>query len=193
MRLTCPTSCLPIPFRARAQADSATLCSAFRTADIEHPAAGGGIYCTPRAYSQILQTLLLPPPTPTSPAHPLSLSATSLNSLFTGTLPDSARPGLALMAPLVRPGLPPHSSPNWSTGLCIFPDRKVDAAEDGGKEWGSLEGMAGWGGAGNTTFGVDRKAGVAWVWSSNLLAPSDARADEGVARCERALYEGLGY
>lgn len=160
----------------------------FRTAAIEHPVAGGGIYITPPSYARILSTLLLPPSS--SYPHPLSLSSTSLSSLFTPTLPTSLLPSLSPISQLLRPGIPPLSA-NWSTGLCLWNRRKVDPVT--GKEWGALEGLAGWGGAGNTSFGVDRKAGVAWVWSTNCLPPGEKRAVAAMAECERVLYEGLGY
>jgi len=125
--------------------------------------AGGGIYTSPNSYARILQSLLRdytsPSSTPT-PTPTLGLSPSSLESLFKGTLSESALPGLASVMERMSPQSKEWKAGDfdWTTGLCLWNERKT--GEDG-KPWGTLEGFCGWGGAGNTAMGIDPKAGIA--------------------------------
>ncbi|KAL7413945.1 beta-lactamase/transpeptidase-like protein [Mrakia frigida] len=162
------------------------------TEDIEYPVAGGGIYTSPSSYASILQSLLRDYTSPSSNFTPtLGLSPSSLASLFKGTLSNSALPGLASVMGRMSPQSKEWKSgdSDWTTGLCLWNKRKT--GEDG-KEWGHLEGFCGWGGAGNTMMGIDPKAGIALVWSSNFLPPNETRAKKVTLEMEMVLYEGLG-
>lgn len=126
---------------------------ASRTVDIESPVAGGGIYSSPHDYALVLQSLLNPT---TSPL----LSAASIESLFRPTLPtpESRADLAAMLAERMVPGQNLKAGDvDWSTGMCLWLRRRVDAQ---GKEWGRSVESAGWSGAANTQVFIDRKYGI---------------------------------
>lgn len=112
---------------------------------------GGGIYTPPRSYALVLQSLLS--------GSSLLLSRPSMDSLFESTLPtEQSRADLAeMVGPMSNMKWAPGDV-DWSTGLCVWHRRKEDGE---GKPWGRLEGSAGWAGAANTMYWVDRKAEIA--------------------------------
>ncbi|BEJ13888.1 hypothetical protein CspHIS471_0310620 [Cutaneotrichosporon sp. HIS471] len=160
--------------------------------DIEYPVAGGGIYSSSSDYIKVLHHLL---------QHRLSLSGratrpettllsdTSLNSLFTGTLPDPALPAIVKMfewtfGPEEKFEL---GEANWSTGMAIY------APTDGRRRagFGRLAGSVGWGGAAGTQYWIDEAAGIAAVFTTQVLPGSGPATKSFKDAMERAIYAAL--
>ncbi|GMK53796.1 hypothetical protein CspeluHIS016_0103820 [Cutaneotrichosporon spelunceum] len=163
-----------------------------RREEIEYPVAGGGIYSCSSDYIKVLCHLL---------QHRLSLSGratrpkttllsdTSLNSLFTGTLPDAALPGIVEMfehyfGPEEKFVL---GEANWSTGMAVY------APNDGRRRagFGRLAGSVGWGGAAGTQYWIDEAAGIAVVFTTQVLPGSGPDTKEFKDMMERAIYGAL--
>ncbi len=123
--------------------------------------AGGGIYSTSADYVKVLQHLL---------QHRLSLSGrasrpkttllsdTSLNSLFSGTLPEAGLPAITKMFEFqLGPETFAPGEADWSTGMSVYAPK--DGRRRGG--YGRLAGSVGWGGAAGTQYWIDEKSGIA--------------------------------
>jgi methyl acetate hydrolase len=144
----------------------------FSKEEIEYPVAGGGIYSRPADYVAILQNLLahyLSLTTTSAPPSTRLLSDPSVLSLFTGTLPDSAKAGLVKM---YNPYLDIADAKqqlrvddaDWSTAMAIFRPNGGDRREG----WGRKAKSVGWGGAAGTEYWIDPETGIAVRRSSTL-------------------------
>lgn len=164
-----------------------------RREDIEYPAGGGGIYSNTSDYARLLQYILrhhlslkgkAPPP-----AEKL-LSDKAVESLFNGTLPEPALEPMVEMMNVVRgfegaDRLQPGEA-DWTTGMALYNPKSGQRRES----WGRHAGSVGWGGAAGTDYWIDPVAGVAAVWSTQMLPGgrfkkmADAKKD-----AEKAVYE----
>lgn len=145
--------------------------------DIEYPVAGGGIYSTTSDYTKLLQELLKLFRTPEEryPNGAL-LSRKSVQSLFQGSLPESAKEALTNVMNMRPPQPEDLVAPgtwDWSTGLAVWSPAdgrrlgRDDDAEEGG--WGRRSGAAGWFGAAGTMYFIDPQSNLTVRFLLNSL------------------------
>jgi CubicO group peptidase (beta-lactamase class C family) len=151
----------------------------FRREDIEYPVAGGGIYSTSSDYTKLLQELLRLFRTPED-AYPKAalLSRQSVQSLFKGSLPESAKGALAHVMNM-RPPQPDDVAAvgewDWSTAMVVWnpaDGRRLGtdaAAEEGG--WGRRKGSVGWFGAAGTMYFIDPESNLTVSHRTCALPP----------------------
>jgi CubicO group peptidase (beta-lactamase class C family) len=139
----------------------------YSRSEIEYGAGGGGIYTAPSDYLILLQHLLAHQLAKT-PSSELSLSASAIDSLFVGTLPDTEL-GRSGFAPRAKQyGLESARDFDWSTGLGILSYASGQRPLPGGRK-GRSSGTAGWSGAPGIEYWIDQKEGIAVVLGSQLL------------------------
>lgn len=74
---------------------------------------------------------------------------------------------------------------DWSFGGASF----VQAYEDGRRRKGTVA----WGGVANTFWSLDREAGVAMTFGTQVIPPGDVQVEEVVSVVEKAIYEMAGF
>ncbi|GHJ84257.1 hypothetical protein NliqN6_0659 [Naganishia liquefaciens] len=148
--------------------------------EIEYPVAGGGIYSTSTDYTKLLQELLkLFRTSPNAYPKGALLSRESVQSLFQGSLPESAK-GLLAHVMNMRPPQPGDAAAtgewDWSTGMVVWTPAdgrrlgKDTAAKEGG--WGRRASSVGWFGAAGTMYFIDPESNLTFVCTTQML-PGD--------------------
>ncbi|KAJ7066209.1 beta-lactamase [Mycena amicta] len=145
--------------------------------------AGVGLYGMQEDYLTILRHLLQLSTRRTSTTSPI-LSKSSVDLLFTPSLPDSARPAVGALAQALHPRLGiPDGGAQFSLGLMV---NTVDVP---GKR---RAGTASWSGWANTSFFIDPASGVAVVVGTQVAPIADVEFDKVSEELEKAVYEALG-
>jgi len=144
--------------------------------DLEDAMGGGGCFATPREYFKVLKAVLQNDGT--------LLKRESMDELFKPQLSELSHQTLqkGMLDPelSLRGGLPLGTKVNWSlTGLLLLEDLP------GWRRQGCLN----WGGMPNLHWGVDRKAGLCILYSSQILPPGDPKSFEMIEKFERNVYE----
>ncbi|KAJ7745676.1 beta-lactamase/transpeptidase-like protein [Mycena metata] len=141
---------------------------------------GVGLYASQKDFLTILRHLLqINAGTATNPI----LSRASVDSMFTPTLPPAGARTLGALVETFNPYLNfPTGSAQFSYGL------NVNTTDLPGKR---KAGSGGWGGWANTSFFVDPTAGVAAVFGTQLVPPSDDTYERVYVELEGAVYTAL--
>ncbi|KAK7033410.1 beta-lactamase/transpeptidase-like protein [Favolaschia claudopus] len=141
---------------------------------------GAGLYGSQKDYLTILRHLLqIKAGTATNPI----LSRTTVDSMFTPSLPPTGANTISAMINMFQPSLGfPKGSAQFGYGLCL------NTADIPGKR---RKGSGYWGGWANTTYFVDPAAGVAAVFGTQLVPTGDRIFDAKMDELERALYVEL--
>lgn len=141
---------------------------------------GHGAYATMSDYLKVQRSILsndgklLKPSTVDQMFQPQlsTASAQALNE-FTSTSPLAA----------MMVGSKPKGEVNWGLGGILY------MQDDAGKR---KKGTLSWGGMTNPFWLIDREAGLALTFGTQVLPPGDAGVEDMISACELAVYEMAG-
>ncbi|EMC93862.1 hypothetical protein BAUCODRAFT_212585 [Baudoinia panamericana UAMH 10762] len=143
---------------------------------------GHGCYGTMRSYNLILKDLLS--------STPRLLKPDTLNACFTPQLSGGAKEGLQgfFRSPFVTMVIGEWRGEwdvNWGLGGVMI---MHDCPDGPRRKAGTLS----WGGITNTFWTVDREAGLAVCFGTQVLPPGDGKVEEMITAVEKAVYEMAG-
>jgi CubicO group peptidase (beta-lactamase class C family) len=144
---------------------------------------GGGVYSCPADYIKILISLLKNDGTLLKPA--------SIDLLFSPCLSPTVVKALKLARSLGNKTAETNSQPMGGAAVPEEVDYALGGLVTRGHTHGFREvGSMSWGGLPNLSWVVDRKAGIALLYSSQLLPSGDQMSKAAFERFEGAVYSG---